>query len=222
MAPAETAARIDADPGRNPPPSQIRHGFPHANDRACRRPTHRRHTVIVGLLVLGVVALTAVRFTIHNAADATRQHGLDLTRLTAETLTVDPAGPVIARRQTIAVRRTHLTDQVDAIKTTLLQQGKSGIPLAITFVVNGVAFSPDGSLLAGAYSDGAIRLWNPATGSLHGPVLQVGSSSPASVTAIAFSPDGNLLAGAYSDGAIRLWNPATGSLHGPVPPSRLQ
>ncbi len=218
MPPAETAAWIDADPGRIPPPSQTGHGFHHASDRVRRRPIHRRHAVIVGLLALGVVALTAARFTMHNAADVTRQHGLALPRLTAETLTVDPAGPLINRRQIVAVRRTYPTDQVDAIETTLLQQGKGSIPSAITFDVNGVAFSPDGNLLAGAYSDGAIRLWNPATGRLHGPVLQVGSGSPPSMTAVAFSPDGNLLAGAYIDGAIRLWNPATGQLVGrPLP-----
>jgi WD40 repeat protein len=30
--------------------------------------------------------------------------------------------------------------------------------------VNGVAFSPDGSLLASADADGIIQLWNSATG----------------------------------------------------------
>ena len=66
--------------------------------------------------------------------------------------------------------------------------------------VNGVAFSPDGKLLASADSDGTVELWDPATG-LAVRAIQVDTTG--SVNGVAFSPDG-LLASADNDGTVRL------------------
>jgi Caspase domain/WD domain, G-beta repeat len=72
--------------------------------------------------------------------------------------------------------------------------------------VNGVAFSPDGRLLATASDDMTARLWDPATGE-HRRTL-TGHDGP--VNGVAFSPDGRLLATTSNDGTARLWDPATG------------
>ncbi len=74
--------------------------------------------------------------------------------------------------------------------------------------VRGVAFAPNGGLLAMASLDGMLRLWKTddlrqgksprALKALHG--------HEGGVTAAAFSADGTLLLSASHDGTLRLWN----------------
>ena len=69
------------------------------------------------------------------------------------------------------------------------------------YQVDGIAFNPDGSLIASASNDGVLRLWT------------VGSDAPLAslighlgeVKSVAFSPDGLRLASGGADGVIRLW-----------------
>lgn len=82
----------------------------------------------------------------------------------------------------------------------------------------GLAYAPDGTLLASAGGDKTVRLWESVTG---GPVRTlIGHTS--GVHAVAFSPDGTLLAsgagldmkliGSGIDKRVRVWDMATGEL----------
>lgn len=75
--------------------------------------------------------------------------------------------------------------------------------------INDLAFSRDGTKLAGAGQDGGAYVWTAATGRLFGSP-RYGTNSRG-VNGIAFSPDGTLLAAADSNGAIDLWGLHSGS-----------
>jgi WD40 repeat protein/transcriptional regulator with XRE-family HTH domain len=204
---SDTAARIGADPGRHPPLSQTERDFLHASNHAHRRTVRRRQAVIAGLLVLTLIAITAAGIAVHNAANATRQHGLALSRqLAAESLALASTNPVVARQLAVAAWRVFPTAQAGSAITTLLgEQQQNGMLPADPSIVRAVAFSPGGRLLASADGDGTVRLWNLATGHPVGAPLRA-TSNPNGVRAVAFSPVGRLLASANADGTVRLWN----------------
>lgn len=77
-----------------------------------------------------------------------------------------------------------------------------------TFVVNSVAFSPDGETLASASFDETIKLWRVSDGAL----LHTLRGHEAWVADVAFSPDGEVLASGGSDYTIKFWRVSDGTL----------
>ena len=74
--------------------------------------------------------------------------------------------------------------------------------------VYGVAFSPNGNILASAHADNTVRLWEVETRELKRTLR----GHRFAVRSVAFSPDGNTLASGGMDGWVLLWEPDTGRL----------
>jgi WD40 repeat protein/DNA-binding XRE family transcriptional regulator len=204
----DTAARSGADPARHPPLTQTERDFLHASGHAQRRTVRRRQAVIAGLLVLTLTAVTAAGIAARNAATASHQHAIALSRqLAAESLNIDGTDPVAARRLAVAAWAVFPTGQAaSAITNLLAEQQQHGMLPADSSTVFAVAFSHDGKLLATAGADGTVRLWSTATDRA---VATLHATARHGVYGVAFSPDGKLLATAGGDGLVRLWNTAT-------------
>ncbi len=74
--------------------------------------------------------------------------------------------------------------------------------------IHAVAIRPQGDLIVSGSSDGALRLWDVATGQYLGVLL----GHKRWVSAVVFSPDGETIASASHDGTVRLWDSDSGDL----------
>ena len=75
-------------------------------------------------------------------------------------------------------------------------------------MVSTLAFSPDGTILASASTDGIVQVWSVQTGIL----LRTLHSQTPWVGALAFSQDGQFLALASDHKVLQLWRVESGAL----------
>src|SRR5262249_21714966 len=71
-----------------------------------------------------------------------------------------------------------------------------------TYGVSGVAFTPNGQVLASASWDGTVRLWEPITGKF----LRSLNGKPPGFAGVGISANGQFLAAANWDGTVTVWD----------------
>ncbi len=89
----------------------------------------------------------------------------------------------------------------------------SAASLARTFTgpsaANDVAWSPDSALLATAWADGSVIVWEAGAGQAQRTL----SVQPDEATRVAWSPDGDWIAAGTNKGAVVVWEAQTGQAH---------
>ncbi len=106
---------------------------------------------------------------------------------------MSPNGKTVALANTMDIR---LYDTVSLQMVGLPMYGH-------TDLVTGLAFTPDGSLLASSSQDATVRLWDAATAQSVGLPLTGHSKW---ISSLDISPDGKVLASASADQTVRIWD----------------
>ena len=83
----------------------------------------------------------------------------------------------------------------------------------LTYNVHSIAFSPDEDTLVSGFYDGAIGLWDTATGQEQNRIKghTDSDSDHREIASLAYSIDGTMFASGSWDNTIRLWDANTGA-----------
>jgi WD40 repeat protein len=103
-------------------------------------------------------------------------------------------------------------DKAGTLELREVPTGKVRRSIPRVGTITHLAFSPDGSLLAGVCGDNTVCLWNPATGESTG----VCRGHQRTIRGVAFRPKGRRLLSWGDDGSVRQWLLPQGSPFGSV------
>jgi WD40 repeat protein len=185
-------------------------------DRSIRRDRFQRGRLTTILSVLLVLAMTAAAVAVvqQRATQAQKRIAQQQLRIaTARQLITEADAsldddPLEALQLGIAAQGIEDNTETRAsLVTSLISTPFAGILTGHSGLVDGLAFSPHGDLMASCSDDHSCRLWN-FTDPSHPTSLGQPFRERSDVNSVAFSPDGQLLSCAMADGMVQLWRVA--------------
>ena len=209
LAAAQEAARAwAADPGRYPALNAAEAEFLRASGRAGTRARWGRRTLAAAVVLLLVAALAGAGLAVRSARnDASRQRTAAVSaRLAGQSTALEATDPVTASLLAGAAWRIAPTAQARYSLLESLAQPVRGILATRSGQVTAVAYSPGGKILAAAYRDGTIRLWDTASRRLISTASWGGAALALAFTGGGKKPETLEIAG---PAAVGVWNLAS-------------
>ena len=217
-------------PTRYPPLPATATAFLDTAHHAARRSTRRRRGAVAILALLTALALAASGFAFSQRAAAVRQRDqASYNQLVAEALQYGTTDTTLAAQLNLAAYRLQPTQELASRLVNTENTPLPSLLAASAGLVDSVAFSPDGRMLASGDANGATQLWDvahPAHPSPLGQPLPGGpiegyEGSAYAVLSVAFSPGGHTLASSNSGGTIQLWDVADPAHPQPLGPIQI-
>ncbi len=176
---------------------------------AVQRRSRRLRQLVAALVVLLLVAvgLSGYAFRLRDAAAT--QRDLALSRQVAEA-----ANRVRANQPALAAQLAQVAYRISPTaeaRAALLDSSATPTPtrlLGPPGVMQALAASPDGRIVAAAGQAASVRLWSRPTRTAATRLVDLPTGDALTVFALAFSPDGHTLAAAGADSTVHLWNVA--------------